>query len=103
MTQGFDDAALTGVLRHMNGDHAEDNLLIVRAFSPESEVIAATMIGFDGDGGDWRAQPLTGDEFVVRVPWPGGPITERAEVRREIVALYDESCRKLGIHPRPHA
>jgi hypothetical protein len=103
MTQGFDDAALTGVLRHMNGDHAEDNLLIVRAFSPESEVIAATMIGFDGDGGDWRAQPLTGDEFVVRVPWPGGPITERAEVRREIVALYDESCRRLGIQPRPHA
>ena len=103
MTQGFDDAALTGVLRHMNGDHAEDNLLIVRAFSPESEVIAATMIGFDGDGGDWRAQPLTGDEFVVRVPWPGGPITERAEVRREIVAIYDESCRRLGIQPRPHA
>ena len=103
MTQGFDDAALTGVLRHMNGDHAEDNLLIVRAFSPESDIIAATMIGFDGDGGDWRAQPLTGDEFVVRVPWPGGPITERAEVRREIVALYDESCRRLGIQPRPHA
>jgi hypothetical protein len=103
MTQGFDDAALTGVLRHMNGDHADDNLLIVRAFAPESEVIAATMIGFDGDGGDWRAQPLTGDEFVVRVPWPGGPITERAEVRREIVAIYDESCRRLGIQPRPHA
>jgi len=103
MTQGFDDAALTGVLRHMNGDHAEDILLIVRAFAPESEVIAATMIGFDGDGGDWRAQPLTGDEFVVRVPWPGGPITERAEVRREIVAIYDESCRRLGIQPRPHA
>ena len=102
MTQGFDDAALTGVLRHMNGDHADDNLLIVRAFSPESDIIAATMIGFDGDGGDWRAQPLTGDEFVVRLPWPGGPITERAEVRREIVAVYDESCRILGIQPRPH-
>jgi len=103
MTQGFDDAALTGVLRHMNGDHADDNLLIVRAFAPESDIIAATMIFFDGDGGDWRAQPLTGDEFVVRVPWPGGPITERAEVRREIVSLYDESCRRLGIPPRPHA
>ena len=103
MTQGFDDAALTGVLRHMNGDHADDNLLIVRAFSSESDIIAATMIGFDGDGGDWRAQPPTGDEFVVRVPWPGGPITERAEVRREIVAIYDESCRRLGIQPRPHA
>ena len=103
MTQGFDDAALTGVLRHMNGDHADDNLLIVRAFAPESDIIAATMIGFDGDGGQWRAQPLLGDEFVVRVPWPGGPITERAEVRREIVSLYDESCRRLGIPPRPHA
>ncbi len=103
MTQGFDDAALTGVLRHMNGDHADDNLLIVRAFSPEPDIIAATMIGFDGDSGQWRAQPLLGDEFVVRVPWPGGPITERAEVRREVVALYDESCRRLGIQPRPHA
>jgi len=103
MTQGFDDAALTGVLRHMNGDHADDNLLIVRAFAPESDIIAATMIFFDGDGGDWRAQPLTGEVFVVRVAWPGGPITERAEVRREIVSLYDESCRRLGIPPRPHA
>lgn len=103
MTQGFDDAARTGVLRHMNGDHADDNLLIVRAFSPGSDIIAATMIGFDGDGGEWRAQPLTGEEFVVRVPWPGGHIVERAEVRREIVALYDESCRRLGLQPRPHA
>jgi hypothetical protein len=103
MTQGFDDAALTGVLRHMNGDHADDNLLIVRAFAPESDIIAATMIFVDGGGGDWRAQPLTGEVFVVRVPWPGGPITERAEVRREIVSLYDESCRRLGIPPRPHA
>ena len=103
MTQGFDDAALTGVLRHMNGGHADDNLLIARAFAPESDIIAATMIFFDGDGGDWRAQPLTGEVFVVRVAWPGGPITERAEVRREIVSLYDESCRRLGIPPRPHA
>ena len=37
------------------------------------------------------------------MPWPGGPITERAEVRREIVALYDEACRRLGVEPRPHA
>jgi hypothetical protein len=103
MTQGFDEAALAGVLRHMNGDHADDNLLITRAFSPGADIIAATMTGFDGDGGDWRAQPLAGDAFTVRVPWPGGPITERAEVRREIVALYDESCRRLGVEPRPHA
>jgi hypothetical protein len=105
MTHRFDDAALAGVLAHMNGDHGDDNVLIARAFGPEPDVIAATMVGFDGDGGDWRVQPAegAGEQIVVRVPWPGGPISERAEVRREIVALYDESCRRLGIEPRPHA
>jgi hypothetical protein len=103
MTHRFDDAALAGVLRHMNGDHQDDNLLIARAFGPESDLLAATMIGFDGDGGQWRAQPVAGEEIVVRAMWPGGPISERSEVRREIVALYDEACRRLGIPPRPHA
>ena len=44
-----------------------------------------------------------GAEDVIRVPWPGGEITERREVRREIVALYDEACARLGVTPRPHA
>jgi hypothetical protein len=102
MTQQFDDAALVGVLAHMNGDHDDDNLLIAKAFSSEPNVISARMVGFDGDGGEWRARLVSGDEIVVRVPWPGGPISERPEVRREIVALYDASCRTLGIEPRPH-
>ena len=103
MVHRFDETVLTGVLTHMNGDHADDNLLIARAFSPDSDVLAAAMIGFDGDGGDWRAQLAGGAEIVVRVPWPGGPISERPQVRREIVALYDEACSRLGIQPRPHA
>lgn len=103
MTHRFDDAVTAAVLGHMNVDHAADNLLIARAFGPHPDVVGSTMTGFDGDGGDWRVQPAAGDEFSVRVPWPSGPITERAEVRREIVALYDESCRVLGVEPRPHA
>lgn len=105
MTHRFDDAALAGVLAHMNGDHEEDNILIARAFSPtgDAEVTGATMTGFDGDGGQWQARLANGDETVVRVPWPGGAITERREVRREIVALYDEACKRLGVTPRPHA
>lgn len=103
MTHRFDDAALTGVLRHMNDDHADDNLLIARAFAPEAEAVAATMTAFDGDGGEWLATGADGESTLVRVTWPGGPIDERPAVRREIVALYDEACRRLGIEPRPHA
>lgn len=121
MTHLFDDATLAGVLRHMNGDHADDNVLISRAFfgsevqsgetqSDEAqpaaetpEIVSARMIDFDGDGGRWEATLAHGSTTVVAAPWPGGPITERAEVRREVVAIYDEACRRLGVEPRPHA
>ena len=58
---------------------------------------------FDGAAGQWRIITADGAEDVIRVPWPGGEITERREVRREIVALYDEACARLGVTPRPHA
>ena len=103
MTFRFNAAAVTGVLRHMNGDHVDDNLLIARAFSSHGDLVAATMAGFDGDGGDWIAERADGERVDVHVPWPGGPIDERPAVRREVVALYDEACRRLGVDPRPHA
>ena len=108
MSHPFDDAALTGVLGHMNADHSGDNLLISRAFAgnagiTDAEISAATMTGFDGDQGVWRATLTDGSTAEIAVAWPGGPISERREVRREIVALYDEACRRLGVEPRPHA
>ena len=103
MTLRFDDDVVAAVLRHMNGDHVGDNLLIARAFSPEPDLIAARMTGFDGDGGDWLAERADAEPVEVRVPWPGGPITERPAVRREVVALYDEASRRLGLVPRDHA
>lgn len=103
MTHRFDDATLAGVLRHMNDDHSDDNVLIARAFGTEADVIGARMTDFDGDGGDWVAEISGGTSVPVRASWPGGPISERAEVRREIVALYDEACRRLGLEPRAHA
>jgi len=101
MAHHFDDAALSGVLGHMNDDHLDDNLLIVRAFG-DANATAATMTFFDGDGGDWQMTLADGGVVPVRVPWPGGPITERREVRREVVALYDAACARLGVEPRPH-
>lgn len=102
MPHVFDADALAGVLGHMNTDHLDDNLLIARAFSPLPDVVRAEMTGFDGDAGQWHVQLADGTEDVLRVAWPGGSISERREVRREIVALYDAACERLGIEPRPH-
>lgn len=101
MPHTFDEAALAGVLGHMNRDHLDDNLLIARAFG-DPDAVGATMTGFDGDGGDWDVATTAGGTTALRVAWPGGAITERREVRREIVALYDAACHRLGVEPRPH-
>lgn len=102
MSQVFDDATVSAVLAHMNADHPDDSTLIVRAFAPEVAAASATMARFDGDGGTWIATTADGAEREVTVPWPGGPITARPEVRREIVALYDLACERLGVPPRAH-
>lgn len=103
MAHIFDDDTLAGVRGHMNDDHSDDNLLIARAFSPLADVVASEMITFDGAAGQWRVSLADGTNDVIRIPWPGGEISERREVRREIVALYDEACARLGITPRPHS
>lgn len=103
MPHAFDDSVVAAVLHHMNDDHTADNLLIARAFSDApDEITDAVMTGFDGDAGVWRVtRGATASD--LRVAWPGGPITERPEVRREVVALYDAACARLGVEPRPHA
>lgn len=101
MTTPLDDATRAAVLAHMNDDHPADSLLIVRAFGRD-DAVSAAMTGFDSEGGDWVATDAGGRDAVIRVPWPAGAISERREVRREIVALYDEACARLGETPRPH-
>lgn len=104
MPHDFDADVIAAVLRHMNDDHTDDNLLIARAFAAPSadEVEGSVMTGFDGEAGVWEIT-RGGTTAELRVPWPGGAITERAQVRREIVAMYDAACARLGVEPRPHA
>lgn len=96
----FPEPVVSAVLAHMNDDHTSDSLLIVRAFA-RPDAVDATMTGLDEEGGVWSATTADGTE-EVRVPWPAGRITERAEIRREVVVLYDEACAKLGVEARPH-
>lgn len=99
MPHEFDAATVTAILGHMNTDHEEDNLVIVRAFGAPAAT-AAVMTGLDGDGGDWDVREGTDTVRTLRVSWPHAPITERADVRREVVALYDAARTTLGLGPR---
>lgn len=95
----FSPEVVAAVLHHMNDDHNADNILFVRAFAgvePES----ARMTGFDHLGGDW-AYTVDGVEHDLRIPWTQ-EISERPQVRREVVKLYDIACEKLRVQPRPH-
>ncbi|WP_292836079.1 DUF2470 domain-containing protein [Microbacterium sp.] len=102
MPHSFEPEALSGVIGHMNNDHNDDNLLIARAFSALPDVVRSEMTSFDGERGQWHVVTADGSEDEISVHWPGGPITERREVRREIVALYDAACARLGVAPRAH-
>ena len=95
----FDAAVVAAVLDHMNGDHPEDNLLIARAFGDQN-ANSAVMTGLDGSAGIW-SYTLDGATRELSVPW-SRTISERPEIRREVVVLYDAACAKLGVEPRAH-
>ena len=96
----FSPDVVDAVLAHMNDDHRDDNVLIVRAFAGR-DAETARMHDLDGRGGTWH-YTFEGDEHELHVPWPAGEISERPEIRREIVVLYDAACEQLGVEPRPH-
>lgn len=96
----FDESVVAGVTGHMNGDHTDDSMLIARAFG-HPDATASVMTGLDGEAGIWSVTTPSGIH-ELRVDWPAGPITERPEIRREVVVLYEIACERLGITPRPH-
>jgi|SRR5690349_11728031 len=96
----FAPEVVEAVCAHMNDDHTEDSLRIVRAFA-RPDASAAVMTGLDPDAGIWSAT-VDGEAVEVRVAWPAAPISERAEIRREVVVLYEQACEKLGLEPAGH-
>lgn len=95
----FDTDVVNAVLAHMNGDHTDDNLLIARAFGSE-DATAATMVNVDEVGGTWT-YVVDGTTRELQIPW-STRISERPQIRREVVKVYEQACTKQGVTPRPH-
>lgn len=96
----FDADVVAAITRHMNTDHAEDNVVICKAFGGLSDVSSATNTGFDVAGMRFVAVTPGGDVEVV-VPWETVPV-ERADVRAEVVRIYTEAASRLGMEAPGH-
>ncbi|MDA0565366.1 DUF2470 domain-containing protein [Streptomonospora sp. S1-112] len=93
----FTPEVVRAVTAHMNDDHPRETLIICRALGGHPDAASARMVGLDTEGGDYRAV-VGGAEVAVRIPW-SRPLTERAQVRAEVVRMYRESCDLLGVSP----
>ncbi|WP_406299010.1 DUF2470 domain-containing protein [Embleya sp. NBC_00888] len=94
----FGADAITAVCKHMNDDHPDDCLLISRGLGGQPEATSATMTGLDGDAAYYSAI-VAGEPVAVRVPWSRS-ITERRDVRIEVVTQYNDACKALGVPAR---
>jgi glyoxylase-like metal-dependent hydrolase (beta-lactamase superfamily II) len=94
----FSPEVQAAVVSHMNGDHAYDNLLIVKALGGIDDATAATMTGYDEEGARFDAT-VDGEVVPVVVPW-AVPIEDRGTIRVEVVRMYCEACEALGVTPR---
>lgn len=83
----FGDDVVEAVLTHMRDDHAHDGVVIVRRHGAP-DATAALMLGFDALETTWSVTHADGTEGVLTVPWPDR-VTDRASVRRLVVALFD--------------
>ncbi|MFI6457583.1 DUF2470 domain-containing protein [Streptosporangium amethystogenes] len=98
MSTPFTPEAVEAIKRHMNDDHADDALLICRGLGGQPEATGATTTGVDAEAIEFTAV-VGGLEIPVRVPWSTA-LTERAQVRTEVVRLYRDACAALGVPAR---
>jgi putative heme iron utilization protein len=85
----FVPAVIEAIARHMNDDHAEDSLLICRMLGGQPAAERAMMTGMDEAGIVFTAE-VGGEAVAVRIPW-SQPVTERAQVRSEVVRMHERA------------
>lgn len=81
---------LDAIVAHMNDEHRDDSLTIVRALGGRPSATAASLARLDPTGVVFEVQLADGGVDTVVVPWQSVPI-ERADVRHELVRMTEES------------
>lgn len=97
----FAPDVIAAITRHMNEDHPDDTLVICRGVGGRPRATAARMDGLDGDGGDFTVT-VDGAEEPIRIAW-AQPLTERPQVRPEIVRLFHASRELLDTSGSPES
>jgi putative heme iron utilization protein len=96
----FTPEVVAAIMRHMNGHHADDSLLICRALGGQPTATAAAMTGMDAQVMDFSAT-VDSHDVAVRIPF-SRRLSERAEVRTEVTRMYHEACVLFGLPARTH-
>jgi len=85
------------ISRHVNGEHTENLIEYLRAFSEVQDATDATMTAVDRDGFDIEAVTPQGVR-TARIPW-GKRLERREQAREEMVRMTVEAKAKLGLAP----
>ncbi|MBB2909248.1 hypothetical protein FHS43_000494 [Streptosporangium becharense] len=98
MSTPFTPDVVEAIKRHMNDDHSDDALLICKGLGGRPDATSATTTGVDAEAIEFTAV-VDGRSVPVRVPW-STTLTERSQVRAEVVRLYRDACAALGVPAR---
>ncbi|THV42297.1 biliverdin-producing heme oxygenase [Glycomyces buryatensis] len=90
----FSDDVIAAICKHMNTDHASDTLVMCQGAGDRPEATEASMTGLDAHGGDYVVV-VDGEAETIRIPW-ARKLSERAEVRPEVVRIFTESQAQLS-------
>ncbi|GAB3832968.1 DUF2470 domain-containing protein [Kribbella italica] len=91
MTEPFTPEIVSAVLRHMNEDHADDSLQIVRALGGHPDAVSVQLATIDPAGAVFAVTVETGGVVRVQLPW-SEQIVERPQFRHEFARMQREAA-----------
>jgi len=91
MTDPFAPDVVAAVLRHMNEDHAEDSLQIVRTLGGQPAATSVRLADISPIGATFVGTTAAGAPYEVLMAW-SAEVTERPQFRHEFARMYHEAA-----------